>query len=908
MAPSHRRRTNQPLPDIPEAEPSPPVVRPPPRARIVTPGANAFAQHAARVDKHRLESNAFYQQAVAKRTITPPTAIHPALRDNFDLNSSVPHVGPTGVHELGLCMMAPYTAPYTAPPTPPVLIPAGGNQALPTDRGVIEDKREQLLHESSGSDSERTPVFIYATDVDSPEFTSSATHATPKKKKAGLLDWATATEQTRSPKKGILEKLGLTTPRPILPTALSSTSVTSRGYHTAGENLPPKAKAVLSSPPPQANLTRTPSKKKAFFSRKISEQPSIGVHRAPTFAFAANEPRSAGAKTVTFADSQGMTPQTIHSSFSDPTHDHRMQPKRAASAQGGNQSQVKDSQDGVCGVSRSQSLQYFDRTVPPTPPAKNTPPHEKELKAKQKAAEKAAEIMEDHRLTSELRRSEFVRKMTPNKEEMEMMQKPESKLKSPLHSHVFDCDTPSRGLARLIGTDGRISPTRFGGYGRKDMPKLEKHPSVYSMHASFFPDLHDQYSFEEIKKSADGLGLEGLSELPESFYNREPKIVYSPSNYSEEFGARPESVVQTSPDTLHHAGMFKLPSLANHEPTSSNASVQEKKSGSSHGTIPLVYPDLASDPSRTPVINAARGHHRSRSDNEILVHSRIPSPSHRRSSPRKTLAEELAEAENGTPLSPVTYTCPSAKPSPLQFLPSTVYSPSRKTKVDVPQMSPTSTKTLTPSRSRGRIETFKSSGSPIARASTSPFDNLPTLPPSIKPSFDMSPPVVTTAQHPEPQKLDRGTSSISITSGKVSTNGTDACTAEQMTVMLRKMETQQQEIANLKAQLRSVHSPEPLTPSISSIAESNAVHPSASVADHMPLYIPDGGLSHMSLHHRGAQQGRVSEPYYINATAEARSMGMPLPRSTDRYDEIMEALGALTQQMLDLKGQMKQEN
>ena len=67
MANGPRRRASSPmrrtvLSGIPEASP------PPPPARTITPGPNAFALRAAEVDAHRLQSNAFYQQATAAET------------------------------------------------------------------------------------------------------------------------------------------------------------------------------------------------------------------------------------------------------------------------------------------------------------------------------------------------------------------------------------------------------------------------------------------------------------------------------------------------------------------------------------------------------------------------------------------------------------------------------------------------------------------------------------------------------------------------------------------------------------------------------------------------------------------------------------------------------------------------
>jgi hypothetical protein len=970
-----RRSAGTPLPDIPEASPAP--VRPKP-ARPVTPGPNSWAIQAEKVDKHRLQSNAFYQQEMAKRKLTPPTAIHPAFRDNFCLESSVPHTGPTGIRDSGLTTMSPFMqAAGLTPPTPPMLVPTDCFQALPTDRGFIEEHREQIQHRNSGIETERTPVFVYTPKVSSSEFSKSTTHATPKKKKVGVLDWVASSEHTKSPRKGLLGKLGFTTPRVSQPVASSTSQADSRGYNVGGETLPPKAKAVLSSSPLKANLGRTPSKKhKGLFSWKTSDQPYVDVHKL-TPASAPTEPRSAGALTVNFSDSTGKTPQTTHTAFSDPTYDRHSPSKRAVSQthseQGGAKLQVKGKGNDTCGVCRTQSLQYFDRTVPPTPPAKNTPPHEKESKAEREfraqQEAKARLIMSHHQMTSEQRCAEIKKSMTPRKE---ISQTPVSKFTSPLHNDVFEDDTPTHGTARLIGADGRTSPTKYGTYARKEVPTIVKRPSVYSISASLYPDLQDEHSFEEMKKVTDGLGLEGLSELPENFYNRSPKITYSASDYADEIGPRPSSIIHTSPSMmLHQTGMFKeSPSLPavweHHRPTPSRTSLQEKKSGSSHGTIPLVYPDLASDPSRTDLGKALRTHHRSNSDIQFPVHSRLHSSNQSRGSPRKPMADNSSLIDENVPLSPPSYSCPSAMPSPLQILPPSAYTSTRKANVEASPISPCSIKTLTPSRSPGRIETFKntdidsfkSTSSPTARGLNSPFDNFPTLSPSIKPSVDDSPPAAAIpeeqpepmkhargspidvpppaavpALQPEPTKHDRGSSPISNTTD--SNDGHQAQQAAvgetQLQVMIRRMQTQQGEIAQLRAELLAIgkrHAPhdDPPTRATSSASGSFVGHVNSIGNDNdsdvnftnstpgpTSQYVPDAGLAQMGLFHRVHQQ-RVDPEYDEADVADMeRYQQSNLARKPKKdgqsatLDEVMNALGYITQKVKDLEGASKDE-
>ena len=832
----HSRRSFTPLSDIPEGSPLPTPTPPRPEpARRVTPGPNAFAQQAAKVDKHRLQSNAFYQQEVMRRAATPPTAIHPAFREGFDINAP-------NVRHSGYTTMSPFidsTGQTQTPPTPPILLPKDCFQAYPTDRGFIEDRREHLQHENSGSDTERTPVFIPTPKVASNEFIRSNSRYTPRK--VSVRDQVDAIEQPKTPKKTFLEKLGFSTPRSSQVASSNSSLGTSRGYGVfgGGEILPPKAKAVLSDSPHKSSLTRTPSKKKGLFSFKSSDRPSLETRKSsPAYTPTTAEPRSAGARTVSFADSTVKTPPTAHTSSSDPIYNREyvrhMQAQRALSQPGtdkaGRKIQNQNKEGSASGVSRTRSLQYIDRTMPPTPPAKNTPPHEKEQRTQREArlgAESRA-ILEHHRFVSEQRRLEVMRNMTPKKE---MVQTPESKTKSSLHQGIFNDDTPTHESAKLVGTDARTSPTKTGGYGRKELPKLVKQPSVYSMHASFYPDLHDQYSFEEMKKRADGLGLEGLSKLPESFYNCDPQVSYSPSLYSEDFVPRP-SGIQTSPSTLHQMDIAQhTPSpLAIHEkfrPFPNKGSLSEKPSASSQGTIPLVYPDLASDPSRSDLREGFQKHHRSTSEIQLPVHSRNQSPARSQSHPRgqsqspshsrsphKPALEVITKAleEENASLSPPTYSCPSAKPSPLHFLPNTIYSPQRGLKLDVevgPESpSSASTKTLTPSRSRGRIETFKSTGSPIARFSTSPFDKLPTLSPSIKPKLDTLSPTTESNEQPEPQKQDHSSFSDSNTTVPAEDQNDQEDQPQQVMLgpethqqsLNRKLQEQHAEIARLQAE------------------------------------------------------------------------------------------------------------
>ena len=136
-----------------------PAKKPPIRLEDIpeaTPGPNAFAQEAARMEQYRLDTNAFYQQEVQKRKVTPPTAIHPALRPRSNSDPPTPP-------RLSDCTtMSPFiNVGRRAENSPPLkLMPDSASDAEPTQRGYIEELKEQALHERSISKEERIPVFV----------------------------------------------------------------------------------------------------------------------------------------------------------------------------------------------------------------------------------------------------------------------------------------------------------------------------------------------------------------------------------------------------------------------------------------------------------------------------------------------------------------------------------------------------------------------------------------------------------------------------------------------------------------------------------------------------------------------------------------------------------------------------
>ena len=783
-----RRRASSPirrtvLDDIPEASPPQAASTParrvaaedindlPLSVRAIAPGPNAFALRAAEVDAHRLRSNAFYQQATAAEKLrrqavfeqnmanlelTPPTAVHPALRENFRLGDTSPS---SNLMVNQVVINKAKSSLTKSGQTPPLrLIPEEGFEGNPTDRSFIEGFHEELDPNESGNETGRTTVYKYTPKLHSSEFSKSVGHTTPQKKKGGVLNWVTSGEQPNSPKKGIFEKLGLTSSRTSQAPNPTLSLVNARGEH-GGEALPPKAKAVLSTTPQTTTLGRSPSKKLGMFALKASDA-VFASDTAKSRRSLGNEQHSTTTRKVNFSASVGSK---------TPTREQRPKSKRIAwQPQPQSRSDQHDEHNKlaneaeISGVFRAQSLQYFDRMNPPTPPAKNTPPHEKKLKAEQ---DEANRILEAHKERSETQAA-ILNKMSQRKPvttpKREMQQIPESKFTSPLHNKIFEDDTLTRETFKLIGADGRTSPTKCGSYAQKHLPTIVKTPSVYSMHGSYHPDLEEEHSFEDVKKCADSLGLDGLRENPENYYKGDLNVVRSPSIYDDEWSTKGGVSNQVSSDTLHYTGMFKpspsIPNMVEHVrqlpspaapasgaqprqllskiPTPSKPShlIKGRTSSrsSSKGSIPLVYPGLASDPSRMNLLEglSIRRGSASGSRTSMSLHSR-GDPFN---TPPDLLASLLEKSTAGVQLSPATfsYSHPSARPSPLYdpsspaFSPVVPSTPTRSGNNEALSASPSPPKTLTPSRNRGRIETYKkSTGSPIAR-------DVDTFPVAIK--------------------------------------------------------------------------------------------------------------------------------------------------------------------------------
>ena len=708
---SPSRPTFKTLPGIPEVVPTP--------APKPTPGPNAFAQQAERVEKHKLQGNAFYQQEMTRRKATPPTMLHPALRPGAESHpKSPPQPEMMQVRDSGVTTMSTFIGAGEEDSPPLKLLPED-NGAFPTRRGYMEEQRERLDHHAG--EEVHMPVYKYTPKIpESSQFSQSVSSvtATPKKKGRVSDTGMVIGDLTSSPRKFFLEKIKIPGLRSTLTPSVVSPLSKSQ-FEDMSEPVPPKAQAVLGNSPPKSKIPRSPSKRMAFFSRKAPGQPQADDRKE---AYPVKTPSSAPlvtgktpqtASTANFSDCH-----TARTAQSDPVHNRpdqkqKQQQSRRIVSHSQSERGADKSHNSHCMVSRSQSLQYFNREIPPTPPAKNTPPHEKERKEQERQARRSSTLQD-------LRRE----------------------------SHLQD-DTPTKETVRLIN-DGRTSPTRYGGYAHVENPKLITKPSVYSMHAAVFPDLEHASSYDEMKSRVDGLGLEGLSDLPESFYRRSPEVTYSPSIYSNDWGSSPQARFLSTPNLTEKLARPKpftvQATIERHRAADSTHTTNTKSS--SNGTIPMVYPDLASDPAlSTPA--EWREHFGAETDNPRPMGLQ---PGHGRArsqdvgnSPRVSMysyfSRSTEDVSNPAPFSPMAKH-PSAAPSPLQYLQPTMYTPtSHKSNSVLPRDERDVSPEGSPLARMGNIkikerEDNDNSPSKSARKRQGhPFDNAPSFPARVDSSM-----------------------------------------------------------------------------------------------------------------------------------------------------------------------------
>ncbi|KAH9823645.1 flocculation protein FLO11-like [Teratosphaeria destructans] len=588
--------------------------------------------------------------------------------------SSLPSLAVQGeaqTRESTITTLSPFINAGNEDQSPPLkLVPSPhiAQFAEPTFRGVLEECDEQRAHDNSRGGEERVPVYQMfkptpkpaSEDFAQPHERAHTPCKTPRKSRASLptqdsrasLD----THALKSPKKSLFDRLRFSKSTTATASPPTANLETMTGHEVHEVKMPVKAKAVFGSPSKTVSArfatpgpvtddtaqhtktgpTRSPSKqRRGFFSSRRGTEVTIDTaetayNRRSESTEETEYPKTASSTAATSVG--GRTPQTA---MSDPSHDTfksgRRMPSQTFSDRGPRQDAVK-----ACSIARTHSLKYMDHSQPPpTPPSKDTPPHEKAEKER-------------------LRGLGITGNETP----------------------AFHA-TRSAGSERVDGvvsTSGLLSPTRFGSYGQKKVtPRLVTQPSMYSLHASVVPDMLDSGAFEELKARMDGLGLEGFNNPadPETYYQPAPDTIYSPSVYNDAWDAH-KSIIFKTPKTSHRRTMDDLPTLPEMPERNSVPSHRTAQSTASGITIPICYPELEKDSSTNALTPQVQGNttqmtevgRERRSSDETPCHGFSHSRSQSRNSALFTTPMP-ARAPIMHP-SPSAFSHQSAIPSPLQ--------------------------------------------------------------------------------------------------------------------------------------------------------------------------------------------------------------------------------------------------
>ncbi|KAI5357218.1 hypothetical protein Slin14017_G125390 [Septoria linicola] len=486
---------------------------------MAAPGGNAFAQKEHQRERYQLAGNAFAQQEFAQRKMTPPGMVHPAFRracNLLDTTKALPELDPVEVQhhlehspqrESSQTTMTQFiqSSPELDLGTTPEHTP------IPTQREWLETRDNLELH---GGRQSYIPVFKHTPKSTAEEF-AAAVNTTPTGN-------ATARPQTpagKSPKKGFFERMSKWTGR----RAQSQTPRLNTDVdRTSDPHMPPKARAVLQEVPPPRNIVRSPSKTKSFFSRRQSDASEVKRPEPPRAA------TSLGHRT----------PRSVH--FESP---------QPSAPQSRNVSGTSFFQRTPI-LGRSKSLKCLDSPIPPTPPAKDTPPDQVPLRH-----------VSEHPLTP------------------------------------FATETPRR--AGNLLSSGRLSPSRIGSNGSRGAATLVTQPSMYSFRASVVPGAMDQSDLDDANTRLRGLAIEGFS-MPHETRCDSEAMTYSPSIYSPDQFRRsvarfPERrdpgllLAQLRREAGKEAQLDQVPRTDSPHTTQSSTS--------DTGTISMVYPELAKDPS-----------------------------------------------------------------------------------------------------------------------------------------------------------------------------------------------------------------------------------------------------------------------------------------------------------------------
>lgn len=593
------------------------------------PAHNVFAQRDIETHRHRLRSNAFYQAEMLKRKNLPPDTVHHTFTDPYLSDFATPPPPPMDQSRYQRASSHASTSNGHTQSPPINLGTSPDRTPHPTQRAVMEERSEFRRHVSSGSTDERTPIFTSHRPTPKPDAGGFGNTPTGKMTQVKFAETDDVAPTVGSARKGffgnMISRIGGR--RGTTPQALTSTT------DIPESRMPPKAEAVLGPKTPKKPLGRSPSKTKAFFSRRKSDL-------ADVLSGSTDETKPAAATIATAATPRSAdTPRSASSlGFHNGRPLKSALAKRSVSRAESNSGADDLSSKTPVPPRRTQSLTYMDSAVPPTPPQKDTPPDEKAIRNA-------------------------------------------SAHKDPIVP--FQTTTPNRSEG-FVSTDHRLSPSKQGHYGHRTNAQLASAPSVHSFRASVVPDGIEHSDVDAARARLAGLGLEGMEQT------QRPPHMYSPSVYSPDQGRRSMS---TFPRVSRVEEELDEEDRQNASPSMPMKDVRASDvTDATSGTIEIVYPELAQDPSiakfmkyepgspspagRSAPSSSPNWRNASGASFELDSMLQTPTPAARKETARPTSHQDLlAGEETSSPMA----NHPSAQVSPLhpqlETLQPTFYTP-----------------------------------------------------------------------------------------------------------------------------------------------------------------------------------------------------------------------------------------